>query len=122
MQGCNPGSGDRARITINVSAPAWATQFNQTIGGNVNEYSGPGSALQSIVFPDNTSYQFQQDSYGQITSMTLPTGGQISFGYTNFTDYGGNVNRWVTSMIKTDRPGLSRRSIRHAQPRPVQCR
>ena len=32
--------------------------------------------------------------------MTVPTGAQISFGYTIFTDYGGNVNRWVTSMIK----------------------
>lgn len=97
LQGCNSANGDRARVTINTSTPGWATQFNQP---SVNEYSGPGSGIQSIVFPDGSSYQFQVDSYGQITSMTLPTGGQITYGYTNFTDFQGNVNRWVTSMIR----------------------
>ena len=100
LQGCNSASGDRARVTINTSTPGWATQFNQTAGGAVTEYSGPGSGIQSIMFPDGTSYQFQVDSYGQITSMTLPTGGQITYGYANFTDFQGNVNRWVTSMIR----------------------
>ena len=100
LQGCNSANGDRARVTINTSTPAWATQFNQTAGGTVTEYSGPGSAIQSIVFPDGSSYQFQVDSYGQITSMTLPTGGQITYGYANFTDFQGKVNRWVASMIR----------------------
>src|SRR5262249_7064617 len=49
------------------------------------------------VFPDGSEYQFQQDSYGMITSMTLPTGAQVSYAYSNETDYQGSVNRWVTS-------------------------
>lgn len=96
LQGCNPSNGDRTRVTINFSSPSWATQFNQS---GVGEYSGPGGAIDSIVFPDGGSYHFQYDSYGQITSITLPTGGQATYGYTNFTDYQGNVNRWVTSRV-----------------------
>jgi len=94
-QGCNTANGDRARVTVTSTSPSWATHFN-----GLAQYSGPGSDLQSISLPDGTSYQFQYDSYGQITSMTLPTGGQITYGYTNFTDQGGNVNRWVTSMVR----------------------
>jgi RHS repeat-associated protein len=100
-QGCNSAN-DRARVTVtSTSSPAWATHFNETnSSGAVGEWSGPGSNLQSISLPDGTSYQFQYDSYGQITSMTLPAGGQITYGYTNFTDQAGNVNRWVTSMVR----------------------
>src|SRR5579859_2921169 len=93
-QGCNPSGGDRARITLNFSPLQYATQFNQP---GIGEYSGTGDALTSIVLPDGTSYQFQYDAYAQITSMTLPTGGQVAYTYNNFTDYTGNINRWLTS-------------------------
>src|SRR5262249_53761091 len=59
--------------------------------------------------PNGTSYQFlynagtSGDNWGELTSVTLPTGGQVSYGYTTFTDaYGAPwgvyaLNRWVTS-------------------------
>lgn len=99
--GCNPTNGDRARVVVNMASVNWTTHFNAVAAGigGVGEYNGPGGTVQSIVFPDGSTYQFQQDSYGMITSMTLPTGGQVSYGYTNFTDLQGNVNRWVTSRI-----------------------
>jgi YD repeat-containing protein len=97
--GCNPANGDRARVTITSSASASSctTQFNQA---SVNETTVACGGSQSIVLPDGSSYQLEFDSYGQITSITLPTGGQITYGYSNFTEPLGNVNRWVTSMVR----------------------
>ena len=97
--GCNPANGDRARVTITSSASASSctTQFNQA---SVNEATVACGGSQSIVLPDGSSYQLEFDSYGQITSITLPTGGQITYGYSNFTEPSGNVNRWVTSMVR----------------------
>jgi RHS repeat-associated protein len=88
----NP-QGSSSRITLTTFTLNLATQFSN--GGN---FTGTWPALQSVVFPDNTSYQFQYDSYGQITSMTLPTGGQVAYGYTN-TTAPNQVNRWLTSRI-----------------------
>jgi RHS repeat-associated protein len=95
--GCDPNNGNRARVTVTaVSAGTnFTTSFNQS---GVGEYSGPSFAgSASMVLPDGSSYQFQFDSYGMLTSMTLPTGGQINYGWTNEADYQGHVNRWVTS-------------------------
>jgi RHS repeat-associated protein len=97
-QGCNPSNGDRARITLNTVYIPIATQFNAIYQGTgVRESSGLTGLLGSIVLPDGTSYQFQYDSYGEMTGITLPTGGQATYGYANFTDYTGYTNRWVTS-------------------------
>src|SRR5260221_3075815 len=86
----NP-QGSRSRITLTTASISLATQFG--IGG---DFTGTGLALQSILLPDSTSYQFQYDTYGQITGMTLPTGGQVTYGYTN-TTAPNQVNRWLTS-------------------------
>lgn len=65
----------------------------------VTEYSGNITVIQSIQLPDGTSYQFSYDQgsasghYGELTGITLPTGGTISYTYTNF----GGVNQWVSS-------------------------
>ncbi len=82
--------GTRSRVTLTTVPLALATQF-----GNGGDYTGTLQAIQSIALPDGTSYQFQYDSYGEITSMTLPTGGQVTYGYTNTTANG--INRWLTS-------------------------
>lgn len=78
---------------INVAVPA-TTAFGKA---GVTEFSGSISGYQSISLPDGSSYQFQYDSYGELSGITLPTGGTVTFGYTNFTDAYGNINRWVTS-------------------------
>lgn len=70
------------------------TAFGQS---GVTEFSGSVSTFQSISLPDGSSYQFQYDTYGELSGVTLPTGGTVTFGYSNFTDAYGNVNRWVTS-------------------------
>jgi RHS repeat-associated protein len=88
----NP-QGTRSRLTLTTVTLNLATQFS-----NGSNFTGTWPALQSVVFPDNTSYQFQYDPYGQITSMTLPTGGQVTYGYFN-TTAPNQVNRWLTSRI-----------------------
>ena len=87
----NP-QGARSRATVTLVPINLATQF-----GTGGDYTGTLSAVQSIFFPDGSSYQFQYDSYGQITSVTLPTGGQVTYGYTNTQG-----NRWLTSRIVDD--------------------
>jgi RHS repeat-associated protein len=49
------------------------------------------STISSITLPDNRTYQFIYDqgtapgNYGQLIQLTLPTGGQVSFGHTNIS-------------------------------------
>ena len=49
--------------------------------GTVNyaEASGSIRLLYEIVLPDNTNYQFLYDTYIDLTKITLPTGGSISY-------------------------------------------
>jgi RHS repeat-associated protein len=92
--------GTTSRVTVTTASIAVSTGFDES---GVTEYSGNLTAIQSVQLPDGQSYQFSYDSgttqghYGELTGITLPTGGQISYGYTNFTDSYGNVNQWVTS-------------------------
>src|SRR5260370_24726940 len=75
--------------TINV-----ATNFGVT---GVTEYSGTLTVVQSVGLPDSTQYSFGYDSYGEINSVTLPTGATVTYGYSNFLDSLGGANRWVSS-------------------------
>lgn len=94
-------NGTRVRYTITYAYYPISTAFNQS---GVVEYQNNGGnpplsklAIQSIQLPDGSSYQFTYDTYGEIQSETLPTGGVVSFGWSNYTDSYSNVNRWITS-------------------------
>lgn len=50
-----------------------------------------------LTLPDQTTYTFGYDSYGELSSIKFPSGGTATIGYSNFTDAYGNINRWVTS-------------------------
>jgi YD repeat-containing protein len=96
-------NGARNRYTVTTETISYHTDFNQT---DVTELSGTFTAIQSIELPNGTSYSFTYDSgtainnYGEITSVTLPTGGVIQYGYTNFLDSFQNQNRWVHTRLK----------------------
>ena len=58
--------------------------------------------LQSVALPDGTTYQFTYDhggaqTYGELTGITLPTGGSIQYGYAAYSDMFGNRNMWLSS-------------------------
>ncbi len=96
----------RSRFTVTTAAIDVCTSFGQY---SVTEYCSGGvpaqqiSVIQSIALPDGTSYSFNYDSgtapgnYGLLTSMTLPTGGVVSYAYTTFLDSYSNLNRWVNT-------------------------
>jgi len=77
-------------ISVNTAFPVW---------GN---WSGTLTSIQSIKLPDGTTYTFSYNSgttsghYGELTGITLPTGGQISYGYSLYQDGLSHYNRWVT--------------------------
>lgn len=69
------------------------------------------TVITSIVQPDGTQYTFTYDCYlagntacnspeslgvyyGTVTSMTLPTGATVTYGYINSADNNGNMSRW----------------------------
>ena len=88
--------GQTSNYVVTTTSISVSTAFNQA---GVTDYSGSLTVIQKITLPDNTFYQFGYDSYGELNSITLPTGGQITYGYTNFTDSYSNVGRWATSRV-----------------------
>jgi len=77
---------------------------------NNADYNGNISVIQSITLPDGSSYSFTYDQgttmghYGEVTGITLPTGGQISYGYTLYSDALGNYQHWVSSHTSGGNP------------------
>ena len=92
--------GGTSRLTVTTTSISVNTAFGQS---GVTEYSGTITAIQRIDLPDGTNYQLTYDTgttsgyYGLLTGITLPTGGQITYGFTTFQDSFGNSNRWVSS-------------------------
>ena len=76
------------------------TNFQQSA---VSEFNGSLTAIQSLQLPDGSSYSFTYDSgtYGEMESMTLPTGGAVSLGYTNYEDSYNNYNRWISTEMES---------------------
>ncbi|MHB8527434.1 MAG: RHS repeat domain-containing protein [Candidatus Acidiferrales bacterium] len=92
------------------------TAFGQS---GVTEYSGSITVIQSITLPAvngvSAQYVFKYDCdsgtgnaacgspsgqsgyYGVLTSLTLPTGGTVSYGYETFSDSYGSRSRWLNS-------------------------
>ncbi len=89
-----------SRFQFNPIAVPVNTAFGQT---GITENSSSIQPLQSVVLPDGSSYQFSYDSgttpghYGLLTGITLPTGAQINYTYTNFQDANKTHNMWMTS-------------------------
>jgi RHS repeat-associated protein len=91
-------------FTVTTEPIKYSTNFHQS---NVTDYNGSFTAIQSINLPDGSSYHFTYDSgttsgyYGELTSMTLPTGGVDYLYYTNYVDSYKNANRWVTTVTES---------------------
>ena len=86
--------GTRARYTVTMGSISIGTSFGQPA---VNEWSGTLNTIQSIGLPDGSSYSFNYDNYGAVTSVTLPTGGTAYYSWMTYFDSYHNANRWVTS-------------------------
>jgi len=86
-------------VTVNVNIPA-----NEP--SPVRGASGPKSLVQSIVLPNGTAWSFEYNdrnpgdpssvNFGIPTTITLPTGGTITYTFTTY-QVGSSWSRWVTS-------------------------
>jgi RHS repeat-associated protein len=101
--------GATSRYTVTTETVNVKSAFGED---GVSEYTGSLTAIQSIELPDGTYFQFSYDSgtssgnYGELTGVTLPTGGTITYGYGNYFDSYQNVNRWPAS--RTDSSGTTK--------------
>jgi RHS repeat-associated protein len=90
----------RPRITVTTTTINVNTAFGQS---GFTEYAGTLTVIQSVSLPDGHSYTFDYDSgttagkYGLLKTITLPTGGQVAYTHTTFSDAYGNKNRWVNT-------------------------
>jgi hypothetical protein len=75
-------------------------QFDWNGDDTCNESSGSLTAPQLVTLPNGMEYTFQyeQNQYGEPNSVTLPTGGQISWTWGPPVSTGG---RWVASRTET---------------------
>jgi RHS repeat-associated protein len=58
-----------------------ATQYG--FNGSIGDVQGTATLLTEVVLPDGTSYGFTYDSYLSLQSVTLPSGGSISYTWQN---------------------------------------
>ncbi len=98
----NAPDGTSQHIKQCFTKPLLQTAFNLTLpdgtfveeAQNVNFGAGQniptgGNAISTLILADGTKWVFTYDNYGDITSITLPTGGSISYTWTNL-DQGPN--------------------------------
>ncbi len=99
-------NGSTSSIVVTYGTFYVHTAFGQS---GVTEYQGHFTAISSIQFPDTVgTYSFSYDTgtsdtdptihYGNLTSISLPQGGTVSYGWANNTDVNGAVNRWATAF------------------------
>lgn len=115
-------TGGTSSYAVTYSQITTKTQFGQSGIAECFE-SCTVNVIQSIKLPDNSQYSFQYDCdsstgnpacgsasgqsayYGVMTSMTLPTGGTVTYSYMNFKDSYGNLSRWLYSRTRTTGSG-----------------
>jgi RHS repeat-associated protein len=56
------------------------------LGAGYQEYVATPHMLSAVVLPNGTSWQFSYDSYGNVTVVALPTGGNITYQHTLRSD------------------------------------
>ena len=102
--------GGTATYTVNYKTIQVATSFGLSYVSDINQMNM--LVVDSIALPDGSSYSFQysENSYGELTGMTVPHGGQVTFSYS--TAPGRNIpnedkttvlpSRWVQSHTGSD--------------------
>jgi RHS repeat-associated protein len=89
-------------VSVQTNLPPYPGTTAQRQWGPANE-----ALLTGVVLPDNTTWRFDYDNYGNVTTIYLPTGGTISYQWTTVwlqscgSDWGVQL-RVVTSRTVFD--------------------
>ena len=84
-----------------------SVDISTNFGGPTAQFTGTRSEISEIDLPDGTSYHFTYDSgttpghYGELLSMTLPTGGTIYYTWSIDNDTGPTAV-WLTKRTTPD--------------------
>jgi hypothetical protein len=100
-----PGpNGGTLTFTVSTVMSNYSNQIPPSSPSSKTSIYGPTS--QSILLPDGRSWVFQYaGTAGELTQITLPTGGTISYAYTskpNSQNTTGNWSRYLTSRTVSD--------------------
>lgn len=100
-------NGLRARYTVTTAPVPVATNFGQSDVYEWNPANPILNPVKSIQLPNGSQYSFTYDGYGGLASMTLPTGGTVYYGYSNFVDSSNTANRWLSSHTVGSNPAMT---------------
>ncbi|MGO9209802.1 MAG: RHS repeat-associated core domain-containing protein, partial [Terriglobales bacterium] len=77
-------NGNTQTVSINYSsAPVTSSLTNPVSSGT----QSMNSDISSIVLPNNRSFTFQYNSFGELSEVTYPTGGYTRYDYATFQNY-----------------------------------
>ena len=101
-------NGTRIRYTVTTASVPVNTDFQPYSQSDIYPWTSQNllTPVQSILLPDGLSqYTFSYDGDGELSSVQLPTGGTVTYGYQNFVDSSNTENRWVhTRTLGTGTP------------------
>jgi YD repeat-containing protein len=93
-----PGTSTRSTIEVVTTTISVATGFSQS--GVLESGTLNLTVIDHVQLGDGTRYTFGYDSYGELNSVTLPSGGQITYSYSNYADSYSQKNQWVSTRVK----------------------
>lgn len=85
--------------------------YNQLFpeGQNENNNTFDVTVVSYILYPDESEFQFQYNSYGEVAEVTLPTGGAYQYDYTGAGYADGFVGPYSDGAVMIDRELSERR-------------
>jgi RHS repeat-associated protein len=99
-------NGETENVKLCYGNVSYASTF--TVSG-VTETSGSGQILTALIRADGSKWTFAYDNFVNVQTITLPTGGSITYGWgtRDFTGTGSTSSRVVISRTLTDNNGHS---------------
>ena len=111
----SPPGYNAGTFTVKYCYASVALNYPGDSSSGVVSFSGNVQMLQSIVLPNGTAWSFEYNDndnsyspplqYGNLTKLTLPTGGTISYAYVNSGVLSTNFTRRVSSRTVNSNDG-----------------